>query len=142
MSRDQAFSPDFATYFLKKCRSIIKSTAGGDIWIGGFVTIIGQGLGLRFENLPYVEIEGPRFIDIDALVRMNMLIDRGDGTYGWLNDKKIPVFLLPSVAIGAFDPFSPQTWDPSTSLNADGDIISEDEDEAMPDQGEPQFQPN
>ena len=112
MAQPNPYRPDFATFFLDRVFKTLDQP-DGEICFGGFVTIIGQELGLSFDNEPAID-EYHR-LDLAALKRMYM-VKKGSGahagTHSWLYHEKKPLYILPSPHISSFDRANPLTWMP------------------------------
>ncbi|CAI9271176.1 unnamed protein product [Lactuca saligna] len=114
-------SLSFSAFFLDKCDSICQRTTG-EIFIGGLITIIGRVVDLDFPAPEYIPIDTPPnfLLDCDALIRMEMLLDRGTWTYSWLDSDKTPIYILLIWIDSSFDPHDPETWLPPDQLTQAG----------------------
>ncbi|CAI9260563.1 unnamed protein product [Lactuca saligna] len=88
----------------------------------GLITIIGRAIGLDFTDPKYIPVDTPPnfLLDCDALIRMEMLLDRGTRTYRWLDSNKALVYILPSWIGSSFDTGDPDTWLPPDQLTQAG----------------------
>ncbi|CAI9299086.1 unnamed protein product [Lactuca saligna] len=113
----RALPLSFSGFYLDKCESI-RQRSTGEIFIGGLITIIGRAIGLDFLDPEYVPVDTPPnfLLDCDALIRMEMLLDRGIHTYNLLDSDKAPVYILPSWIGSSFDTGDPDTWLPPDQL--------------------------
>ncbi|CAI9294080.1 unnamed protein product [Lactuca saligna] len=117
----RALPLSFSSFFLDKCDSI-RQRSTGEIFIGGLITMIGRAIGLDFPDPEYIPVETPLnfLLDCDALIRMEMLLDRGTLMYSWLDSDKAPVYILPSWIGSSFDTGDPDTWLPPDQLTQAG----------------------
>ncbi|CAI9281950.1 unnamed protein product [Lactuca saligna] len=90
----------FSGFFVDKCDSI-RQHSTGEIFIGGLITIIGRAIGLDFLAPEYIHVDTPPnfLLDCDALIRMEMLLNRGTCTYSWLDSDKAPIYILRSLSV-------------------------------------------
>ncbi|CAI9298079.1 unnamed protein product [Lactuca saligna] len=126
------------SFFLDKCNSIRQRTTG-EIFIVGLITIIGRFVGLDFLAPEYILVNAPPnfLLDCDALIRMEMLLDRGTCMYSWLDSDRTAVYILPSWIGSSFDTDDPDTWLPPDQLTQAG-VFPEFGDEEGEDTEEPE----
>lgn len=90
--------PNFSTFFLDKY-DVVRQRTSGEIYIREIIIIIGRSVSLDFPAPNYISVDSrqPNFLlDCDTLKRMDMLEDRGNDIYSWLDGDKHAVYILPS----------------------------------------------
>ncbi|KAI3515814.1 hypothetical protein L1887_14719 [Cichorium endivia] len=104
--------PDFASFFLQKCISVMNEPSG-QICIGGLITILATSppLSLIYTSPPYARAEGSTFLDLATLGRMNLIRPRGLGIFTWFHSPdRIPFLVLPDPRIAEFNPRISDSW--------------------------------
>ncbi|CAI9282969.1 unnamed protein product [Lactuca saligna] len=143
MSSQHRSLPDFTTFFLEKCDSLRTKTTGG-ICIGGLITLIGLGMGLKFPESEYVAMDDPPLYLLDCiiLIRMELMLPHPTlpGHYTWLNHVKDPIYILPNPSISPFTTNYPETWFLPQELPDDDDAAADDDMQVDPDNADKPFE--